>query len=302
MHRLFLQRNVHYRHLDRQASLFDDAAEQIPSPKDLTIDKTIRIPIADLDFQYGLVAFKFVVSELKIELDFEIEHLNIRPEFDVLKSYFSNFLNSKTISIHIYAEFQDHLIVAQNAISDDLLRINQEVIDSVKFRFFEKGFFSKKRSEDLSQGFADLAKTKGLSDLYGSEEELLEDILNNQQIKHYRQLKYLASRHERNILKLRFVLTPFSFVFLMAGNQYYHLVLETLDTEEATYIWHIKKDINSLRNKLDDIDRDIETIRNKGRQFFLEQEPVEFSKVLHDYSDERRGFVIWKDQLEERLV
>lgn len=172
----------------------------------------------------------------------------------------------------------------------------------MKFRFFKKGFFSKKRSEDLSQGFSDLSKTKGLSDLYGSEEELLENILNNQQIKHYRQLKYLASRHERNILKLRFVLTPFSFVFLMAGNQYYHLVLETLDTEEATYIWHIKKDINSLRNKLDDIDRDIETIRNKGRQFFLEQEPVEFSKVLHDYSDERRGFVIWKDQLEERLV
>ncbi|TRX51575.1 DEAD/DEAH box helicase [Fulvivirga sp. M361] len=302
LHRLFLKRNVHYRHLDRQASFFDDPVDQTPSPKDLIIDKAIRVSIADLDFQYGLVVFKYMIGELKMELDFEIEHLNIRPEFDVLKSYFSKILNSKTISIHIHAEFQGHLLVAQNATSDDLLRINQEVIDSVKFRFIEKRFLSKKISEDVNQGFADLSITEGLSDLYGSEEEILEDILKNQHAKHFRQLKYLASMHERDILKLRFVLSPFSFVFLIAGNECYHLVLETLDTEEATYVWHINKYIRLLKNKLGEIDRDIETIRNKGRQFFLEQEPVEFSRVLHDYSDERKGFVVWKDQLEERLV
>ncbi len=302
LHRLFLKRNVHYRHLDRQASLFDDPVDQTPSPKDLIIDKAIRISIAELDFQYGLVVFKYMIGELKMELDFEIEHFSIRPEFDVLRSYFSKILNSKTISIHIHAEFQDHLLVAQNATSNDLLRINQEVIDSVKFRFIEKRFLSKKRSEDVNPGFADLSKTEGLSDLYNSEEEILEDILKNQHVKHFRQLKYLASRHERNILKLRFVLSPFSFVFLIAGNECFHLVLETLDTEEATYIWHINKDINLLKNKLGDIDKDIETIRNKGRLFFLEQEPVGFSRVLHDYSDERKGFVIWKDQLEERII
>lgn len=302
LHRLFLKRNVHYRHLDRQASLFDDSVEQTSSPKDLIIDKTVKVSIADLDFQYGLVAFKYMVGELKMELDFELEHLNIRPEFDVLKSYISKILNSNTVLIDIHAEFKDHILVAQNATSDDLLRINQEVIDNVKFRFIEKQFLSKKRSEYVNQGFADLSKTEGLSDLYDSEDDLLDDILKNQQVKHYRQLKYLASRHERNILKLRFVLSPFSFVFLIAGKECYHLVLETLDTEEATYIWHIKKDISLLRNKLDEIDRDIETIRNKGRQFFLELEPVEFSRVLHDYSDVRKGFVIWKDQLQERLI
>ncbi len=172
----------------------------------------------------------------------------------------------------------------------------------MKFRFIEKKILSKKRSEGINEGFTDLTKTEGLTDLYNSEEELLEDILKNRQVKHYRQLKYLASRHERNILKLRFVLSPFSFVFLIAGNECYHLVLETLDTEEATYIWHIKKDISLLKNQLVEIDRAIETIRNKGRQFFLEQEPVEFSRILHDYSDERKGFVIWKDQLEEQII
>jgi hypothetical protein len=36
-------------------------------------------------------------------------------------------------------------------------------------------------------------------------------------------------------------LDPFSFVFLLSGAEQYHIVLETLDTEEAAYVWHIDK-------------------------------------------------------------
>lgn len=35
---------------------------------------------------------------------------------------------------------------------------------------------------------------------------------------------------------------------------------------------------------------------------FLENQPQNFTRILHDYSDERKGFVIWKDLLEEVLV
>ena len=302
LNRLFLKRNVHYRHLDRQASLFNDLVDSTSSQKDLIVDKHIQVPIADLDFQYGLVSFKYLVKEMQMELDFEIVNLDIRPEFDVLKPYFSKVLNSKTVSVHIYADFQDQRLVALDATSNDLQRINREIIDIVKFRFIDSRFLRKKGSEGVNGGLADLTKTEGLKDLYSSEEELLDDLLETHQAKHSRHLKYLASRHERNILKLRFVLSPFSFVFLIVGNESFHIVLETLNTEEATYIWQVEKDLNSLKNKFREIDRDIETIRNKGRQFFLEQERVNFSRVLHDYSDERKGFVIWKDQLEERLV
>ena len=38
-----------------------------------------------------------------------------------------------------------------------------------------------------------------------------------------------------------------------------------------------------------------------GRQIFLESNPENFIRIVHDYSDERKGFVIWKDMLEERL-
>jgi hypothetical protein len=43
-------------------------------------------------------------------------------------------------------------------------------------------------------------------------------------------------------------------------------------------------------------------IRNNGRQSFLESQSQNFIRILHDYSDERKGFVVWKDFLEEILV
>jgi len=88
----------------------------------------------------------------------------------------------------------------------------------------------------------------------------------------------------------------------LSGAEQFHIVMETLDTEEATYIWHIDKDITLLKYKLKEIDLSINVIRNDGRQIFLESQPQNFTRILHDYSDERKGFVIWKDLLEEILV
>jgi hypothetical protein len=30
--------------------------------------------------------------------------------------------------------------------------------------------------------------------------------------------------------------------------------------------------------------------------------PENFSRILHDYSDDQKGFILWKDMPEERLV
>jgi hypothetical protein len=138
--------------------------------------------------------------------------------------------------------------------------------------------------------------------LYNSEDELLNDLLKSEEVKHFRQLRYLASKHESNIMKLRFVLNPFSFVFLLSGKEGYHLVLETLNTEEATYIWHFDRNVVALQQNISVIDKDLNLIRNEGRHTFLENQPENFSRIIHDYSDERKGFVIWKDMLEGRLI
>lgn len=147
-----------------------------------------------------------------------------------------------------------------------------------------------------------LQTSDDINPIYASGEALLNDVLSKGQYRHQMQLKYLAELHEGEILKIRFVLSPFSFVFLLAATEKYHIVMETLDTDEATYIWHISKSIGELKIALKAIESDLNKIRNDGRQEFLKTAPINFSRVLHDYSDERKGFVIWKDAVEERLV
>lgn len=138
--------------------------------------------------------------------------------------------------------------------------------------------------------------------LFSSEAALFDDILKIKNSKHYLQLKYLSSKHEASILKLRFVLQPFSFLFLLAGEMKYHIIWETLDSEEATYIWHIERTRESLRRTLGEIEVILRDIKKNGRQPYLEKENANFSKVVHDYSDSKKGFVAWKGTLEEKLT
>ena len=306
LNRLFLKRNTYYRHFDRQATLFDDTEiTERPSKQTFTIDEKIKVPIDQLDFRYGAIAFEYKVSEMKTELEFEIENDEVRPEFDVLKPYFSKVLKSNHVEAEIFAEFENSLLVSQKANSIDLERINREVIESVKFRFIEQGVLGKQYVPGTEDNLLDLDKVQEGQNgkpFYDSEEELLNDLLKNEKVKHYRQLRYLASKHDGTTLKLRFVLNPFSFVFLLSGTEQYHVVLETLDTEEATYVWHVDKNRQLLLQKLKTIDQDLNIIRNKGRQSFLEKQPENFSRLIHDYTDDRKGFVVWKDHLEERLL
>ena len=303
LNRLFLKRNTYYRKIEQLPTLFDDPVEEVVKPPDvIKIDQQIRISIEKLEFQYGSVTFKYRIEEIQTDLDFDIENLDIRPEFEVLKPYFAKALKSKNIKIRIHVEFENKKIVAQLATSTDISKISREIIEGVKFRFITRHFLEKPKSEssteliDINQLQADKES------LYNSGDELLSDILSNKNYRHKRHLQYLSDRHEKTILKIRFVLSPFSFVFLFKGKQHFHIILETLDTEEATYIWYFDADKRKLPAMLKLIDEDLCTIRNKGRQLFLENAPGNFSRVHHDNSYERKGFIIWKDSLEERLT
>ncbi|WP_271781993.1 DEAD/DEAH box helicase [Aquimarina algiphila] len=305
LNKLFLKRNTYYRHFDRQASLFEESEniEEI-SKNVISVKEIIKTPIDRLDFRYGAIAFKYKIAKIPIELEFEIENDEIRPEFDVLKPYFSKFLKSKNVEANIFAEILNGKVISQIADSKDLEMINREIIESVKFRFTEKTILHKKHSIETDKNLLDLEclQQGNGSFLYKSEEELLNSALQNKEVKHFRQLRYLATKHDSTVLKLRFVLSPFSFVFLLTGKDQYHIILETLNTEEATYIWHIEKNKNMLSKKLRAIDHDLNMIRNNGRQSFLESKPENFSRLIHDYSDRRKGFILWKDLVEERLV
>lgn len=302
LNKLFLKRNTFYRKIDKQATLFDEPTEQIADTNTITIERQIKIPIEQLEFRYGSISFKHSIPELKTELEFEIENLQVRPEFEVLKTYFSKALKSKNLKIDIHAEFENDKLISQLATSNDVEKINREVVEGVKFTFVSKNIIGKTLLQN--ENLLDINQIQGEKNnlLYNSGEELLEDILKKGNFKHHKNLQFLSQQHDRNTLKIRFVLSPFSFVFLLTGEEQFHIVLETLDTEEATYLWHFPRDKQTLKIKLKEIDEQLSIIRNRGRQVFLESQPTNFSRILHDYSDNKKGFIIWKDLLNEKLA
>jgi hypothetical protein len=302
LNKLFLKRNTFYRKIDKQATLFDEPTEEITETNTITIERQIKVPIEQLEFRYGSIVFKHSIPELKTELEFEIENLEVRPQFEVLKPYFSKALKSKNVKIDIHAEFENGKLISQLATSNDVEKINREVIEGVKFTFVSKNIIGRPLVQN--ENLLDINQLQGEKNnsLYNSGEELLEDLLKKENYKHHKHLQFLSQRHDRSTLKIRFVLSPFSFVFLLTGKEQFHIVLETLDTEEATYLWHFAKDKLTLKTKLKEIDEQLSVIRNKGRQVFLEKQPEHFSRILHDYSDEKKGFIIWKDLLEEQIA
>ena len=300
LNKLFLKRNVYYRQIVKQASLFDEPTEFIPERQSLIIKKQIKIAIEDLDFGYGYVSFEYNDIGNNLRLDFEIENEEFRIEFEVLKPYFIKVLKSKTALIDIYAEIENGVILSQLAVSSDIENINKEIVESVKFQFLDKNFI-----RQISSSKQNILTTNELTknqNIYENAEVILENLMNRKQYKHSKHIQFLAEKHERNVMKLRFVLQPFSFVFLISGEKNYHIVLETLATEEATYIWHTEKNKSVLIDTIKQIDNELNIIREKGRQVYLETNPQSFSKIVHDYSNDNKGFVIWKGQLEERLI
>ncbi|MDN3672087.1 DEAD/DEAH box helicase family protein [Flavobacterium branchiarum] len=300
LNKLFLRRNTYYRQIMKQATLFDEPTELIPERQSLVIEKKIKIAIEALDFRYGNVGFAYIDKESNQRFDFEIENEEIRPEYEVLKPYFIKILKSKSIFITIYAEIENGVILSQLATSSDIENIDKEIVESVKFQFLNKSFIG--QIPISKQNILTTNELPKNQTFYTDAESILNDLLKGKHYKHSQHIQFLADKHERNVMKLRFVLQPFSFVFLLEGTQNYHIILETLDTEEATYIWHTDKGKSVLIDTIKQIDKDLNIIREKGRQAYLETNPQNFSRVVHDYSDYNKGFSIWKGQLEEQMV
>ncbi|WP_430812892.1 MULTISPECIES: TOTE conflict system archaeo-eukaryotic primase domain-containing protein [unclassified Carboxylicivirga] len=299
LNKLFLKRNTYYRKLKKQHTLFNNTHKEEEKPSTYSIRKQIKLEFKELEFRYGIIAFNYVNRQTGELIEFEVENDIIRPEFTILKPYFAKQLGLKKVTLDIYAEFENDILIAQEVQSSDIERINDELIESVKFRFVQKEIIGGKLHDFQEEmlGLKEITKNL-LTDI--DEEDFINELLSNQDVKHDKQIRFLLKRHQAHILKIRFVLNPFAFVFLIEGEEQYHIVLETLDTEEATYLWHIDK--NNLHDQLKTINNDLSILRNKGRQFFIHNAPTNFSRIVHDYSEGNKGYMMWKSMLEEKLI
>ena len=282
----------------------DDKKEQVPA--EYVVLKTMKVPIGKINFLFGSVSFPIFIEELNEEIIFEIANPDIRPEFAAIRDYFIKALKKKLISVHITVKYTASQILLSTAKSEDIDSINAHMIDTVRFEFVKREIFKGKgrATDDQSiHTMEDFLSSYGEGQkLFLSETALFDDVANIKNSKHYLQLKYLSSRHEASVLKLRFVLQPFSFLFLLGAEKKYHIIWETLNSEQATYIWHVDRTRESLRVALGEIEVILRGIKQNGRQAFLEKESDNFSRIVHDYTDANKGFVAWKGALEEKLT
>jgi len=273
------------------------------------INETFFVPIKKIRFKFGGVAFEKKFKGCNEILELEILNDDIREEFDAVKNYFANVLKTKKIKVITKIEILGNEIISREINSPEINRINSELIENVKLDFVKETKRKSIRVEvdktlfTMDEYFDTFANDKFESNTFHkNDKELFEDLLLITKSKHYKNLRYLSSKHSHSTMKLRFILKPFSFLFLIKGEKNYHIIWETLDTKEATYVWHTHKDIGILRKEFSKIEDIINVIKVQGKTAYLNTPNDSFQRIYHDYSDLIEGFVKWKSELENTLT
>lgn len=277
-------------------------------PRKRIIEQTFSVPIKNLQFHYGGVSCRKLVKELDKTIGITIVNYDIREEFDAVKEYFSNALGTVSINIAVRIEAEDGQAKTIEAQSPEIASINQSLIETVRFQYVKEAVKKRVKIEadtsilNMEEFFAALSDRKvEASTFYEDERELAEDLLQVADTKHYQHLRYLSGRHAHHIMRLRFVLKPFSFLFLLEGEAHYHLVWETLDTEEATYLWPVEKDVTKLKLALKKVEDILQLVKAQGKTAYLSSDES-YRRIFHHYKEGVKGFVRWKSELESTLI
>jgi len=301
--------NIHYRPTSNFVDSLAEEKVSIPALKlealPVYIDETFYVSLNDLRFILGGVSFQKKFKGYPKSIELTISNYDILVEFDAIKNYFVNIFGAKKIKVFVKLEIKGDDITVLSIFSPEINKINRETIDTIKFEFVKKSLKKKPAIEidkslfTMDEYFEMFGDEKVKSDtFYKNDRELFEDLISISQTKHYKHLRYLSSRHAHTLLKLRFVHKPISFLFLIEGDRNYHLIWETLDTREATYIWHIDKSLEQLKISLRHIEDIINIIKVQGKTAYLNSADEPFRRIYHDYSELVDGFVKWKGELE----
>jgi hypothetical protein len=273
------------------------------------IEKQFTVPIKHLHFHFGGITCKKLVKELNKSVSLTIINYDIREEFDAVKEYFANALGTSQVDIQVRISLAGDVINKIETTSPQLQSINQNLIETVRFQYVKEAVKKKAKIESenslltMEEFFETLSEKKVKSSaFYNDEKELAEDLLQISETKHYNHLRYLSGKHAYHLMRLRFVLKPFSFLFLLEGREQYYLVWETLDTEEATYLWPVEKDVSLLKLTLKKVEEIIHLIKVQGKSAYISASAENYRRVFHQYKDGVKGFIKWKDELESGLT
>lgn len=276
-------------------------------PIKATYNEPFSIPIKDVTFHSGKVVFEKKIQHFKKSIEFEISNENIIEEYDAIKNYFASVLKTKKIQVVPTITTVDGAISSISATSIEIEKIDQSLIDNVKFEFLKVARRKESSSDNQLFTIEEYLETFAGEDFkkfnfFKDENDFFENLLEKSETKHYKHLRFLSSKHKHDILKLRIVHNPFSYVFLLSSIDKFHIVWETLDTQEATYIWTVSNDVNNLKQVLKQTDKTINEIIKDGKNDYINRKEENFNRVFHDYTDLQNGFKNWKADFEKIVL
>jgi hypothetical protein len=263
------------------------------------------IAIKDVTFLNGKVVFEKKIQSLGKLVKFEIANEDIIGQHDAIKNYFENVLGTKRIQVTPVIATTDGEIDSVSATSEEINKITKALIEEVKIEILKvagkkevPGDVQLFTMDEYLETFVD----ENTQQVFKDDEEFFETLLKKPGTKHHPHLRLLSSQHKHDLQKLRFVHKPFSFVFLLEGADNFYMVWETLDTEEATYIWSYSKAETTTDHILAETNRAINQILRNGRNEYRARKENNFNSVRHDYEGVQNGFRNWKTKLEKVIV
>lgn len=250
--------------------------------------------------EFRIPNFSEVPIELLVKNDF------LERGFDSIKPYLENRLGKHRVKVAATIQTQGATVLSTQATASVVDEINPDLIGRVKHWYIrrelsgvaeDKGLVT---VEDIFNGI----KESGLTP---TDADFVEDILSIKKPTHDEHIRYLSARHLHTQVRLRLQKKPFAFLFMLLGRQNSFLVLETLNSKEATYLWKLNAtaaelgdDRNLLRQKFDWVEQEISIISSEGRAAYRANAPGDFFAIWHDY-ESKDGFAVWKDRLDEVL-
>ena len=271
-----------------------------------------------LCFGLGSVSFKKHIPQLQKSLDFEIQNAYLLPEFDYIKPWFAKALKTKNVEIDILVRVSlDNQVLSKSAKSETLNRIDEALIETVKFQRSlgftkkpllntpDKSLFS---AEDF---FEENNEEAAAGNVFGqSPEDLMNDLLNAKEVRNQRNIQYLA-RLQSPSLPLKFTQHPdFGFLFFIEGQTQHHFAWELLDSH-ATYLWSFEKEASSIPQQYARIEAILSKLRIMKREPYkrafkegLIDSDLVFFALYHRHKNSTLvdSFPRWRHGLMEKLV
>jgi len=271
--------------------------------------ETYLINFKDIVFGDGLIHFSIKIKRPYDIVDISIENPFLKKEFNAVKSYFAKALNTKKIEVKVSVEYHYSTVLPISATSPQIAMINEDFIKDIRINYLRASIKKKLENGDGNKIFTtdslfDKISTGEINQtiFYQNDDSFLNDVIKITETKHSKHLKYLSEILDAKTMKLRFITKPFSFIFLISGKSKYHIIWETLDTKEATYIWTIDKNIGALKNGFSEIEDIINRLLINGKTSYIQSENNSSKRIYHDYSDTNVGFLNWKNSIKSILT